>query len=113
MSARTAVLASALLAGLVSAGASRAAAQAQPLGIDSSYGCVVCHIDHRRAFLSGVHAERGIRCADCHGGNPNALAVPAAHAGRFLGRPTKRQTFDTIVATTLNPWRCTIMKSAM
>jgi Cytochrome c554 and c-prime len=68
-----------------------AAAQEPTVGIDSSYGCVVCHIDHRRAFFSGVHAERGIRCADCHGGNPAALAVPAAHAGRFLGHPSKRQ----------------------
>lgn len=68
-----------------------AVAQERALGIDSSYGCVVCHIDHRRAFLSGVHAERGIRCADCHGGNPAAPTVAAAHVGGFLGRPSKRQ----------------------
>lgn len=54
-----------------------------------TYGCVVCHADKRQAFQMGVHAERGIRCHDCHGGNPNALALPAAHAPRFLGRPTK------------------------
>jgi hypothetical protein len=68
-----------------------AAAQTRPLAIDSSYGCIVCHIDHRRAFLTGVHADRGIRCDDCHGGNPAALSLPAGHGGRFLGRPSKRQ----------------------
>jgi len=85
-----------LLLGLAAAAAHlaparHAAAQEQMLGIDSSYGCIVCHIDHRRAYLSGVHAERGIRCDVCHGGRPSELALPAAHGGRFLGRPSKRQ----------------------
>ncbi|MDH3495890.1 MAG: cytochrome c3 family protein [Gemmatimonadota bacterium] len=66
-------------------------AQVPALGMDSSYGCTVCHAEHRRAFFTGVHAERGIRCHDCHGGNPTALERPAAHTGRFLGHPTKRQ----------------------
>lgn len=66
-------------------------AQERLPAIDSSYSCVVCHIDHRRAFLSGVHAERGIQCADCHGGNPDALTAAGAHAGRFVGHPTKLQ----------------------
>jgi Cytochrome c3/Cytochrome c554 and c-prime len=74
------------------------AAQERLPAIDSSYSCVVCHIDHRRAFLAGVHAERGIRCADCHGGNPEAVSVSAAHAGRFLGRPSKQQIV-TLCAT--------------
>ena len=80
--------------GLASLGAIEAgpvAAQEPTLGIDSSYGCVVCHIDHRRAFLSGVHAERGIQCDNCHGGRPAAMTVAGAHGGRFLGRPSKRQ----------------------
>lgn len=77
---------------LAAAWPAEAPAQARGMAIDSSYGCVVCHIDHRRSFFSGVHAERGIRCADCHGGNPEALALPAAHGGRFLGAPGKRET---------------------
>lgn len=83
---------------LAAAGALLAAIPAAPVAaqepgaaVDSSYGCVVCHIDHRRAFFSGVHAERGIRCADCHGGNPATLTRAQAHSGRFLGRPAKRQ----------------------
>jgi len=80
-----------LLALLAAPRPTPAAAQSPSVQLDSSYSCVVCHIDHRRAFLSGVHAERGILCADCHGGNPAALTVTSAHAGRFLGHPTKRQ----------------------
>jgi hypothetical protein len=53
---------------------------------------VTCHAEKRTAFVQGVHAEAGIRCHDCHGGNPRADSLPAAHAGRFLGKPTKIQT---------------------
>lgn len=77
--------------GLLATRGSAAAAQTPSLAIDSSYSCVVCHAEHRRAFLSGVHAERGIRCHNCHGGNPAVLALPGAHTGHFLGRPSKLQ----------------------
>jgi len=77
---------------LAAAGAVRPApAQTPSLALDSSYSCVMCHIDHRRAFLTGVHADRGIRCHDCHGGDPAARTEAGAHSRRFLGRPTKSQ----------------------
>ncbi|HEY6059120.1 MAG TPA: cytochrome c3 family protein, partial [Gemmatimonadales bacterium] len=60
--------------------------------LDTTYGCVACHADKRTAFVQGVHAERGIRCHDCHGGDPNAFALPAAHRGRFIGAPDKVAT---------------------
>jgi hypothetical protein len=60
--------------------------------LDTSYGCVSCHADKRAAFVQGVHAERGIRCHDCHGGDPSAFALPAAHRGRFIGAPGKVAT---------------------
>ena len=50
-------------------------------GQDTTYGCLVCHADKRRSFSQGVHSERGIRCDDCHGGNPSALETEAAHRG--------------------------------
>jgi hypothetical protein len=56
---------------------------------DTSYGCVACHADMRTAFVMGVHAERGIKCDDCHGGDPAATVLPAAHRGRFVGKPDK------------------------
>lgn len=59
---------------------------------DSAYGCIVCHADKRRAFVSGVHSERGIRCTDCHGGNPAAFEIADAHVGRFVGAPGKAET---------------------
>jgi len=67
-------------------------AQSPTLAVDSTYGCVRCHAANRRAFIFGVHSERGIRCHDCHGGDPSALALPAAHRGSFLGSPSKLGT---------------------
>ena len=75
-----------------SAAASRAELGPSPQGAafaDTSYGCIVCHADKRRGFALGVHAERGIRCHDCHGGNPAAFETPAAHRGQFIGAPGK------------------------
>ena len=57
---------------------------------DTAYGCLICHADKRRSFRSGVHSERGIRCHDCHGGNPRGYETATAHGGRFVGTPTKR-----------------------
>jgi hypothetical protein len=64
---------------------SELAAQQPVAGFDTTYGCVVCHSDKRRAFIQGVHSERGIQCHDCHGGDPRAVERPAAHVGRFVG----------------------------
>lgn len=60
-----------------------------PAAADTAYGCVVCHTDKRRAFVQGIHSERGIHCDDCHGGDPSALRAEAAHSGDFLGDPGK------------------------
>jgi hypothetical protein len=59
---------------------------------DSVYGCIVCHADKRRAFVLGVHSEWGIRCSDCHGGDPRAFEIADAHVGRFIGHPEKLET---------------------
>ena len=61
---------------------------------DSMYGCVICHADKRRSFNEGVHSERGIRCDDCHGGDPAAYEIAPAHRGRFVGTPTKLETIE-------------------
>ncbi len=84
------------LAAAAAALPTRAAAQsgARPLEIplDTTYGCVSCHADKRGAFVMGVHAERGIQCDRCHGGDPAAFVLPAAHRGRFVGTPGKVAT---------------------
>jgi hypothetical protein len=58
----------------------------------SQYGCVICHKDKRRAFAEGVHANRGIVCHDCHGGDPAAVEKEPGHAAPFVGVPTKLET---------------------
>lgn len=61
---------------------------------DPAYGCVSCHADKRRAFLLGVHSERGIRCHDCHGGDPTSFETATAHRGRFVGVPSKTEIVE-------------------
>jgi hypothetical protein len=77
-------------------GATSVMAQAPVRGagvpLDTSYGCIVCHADHREGMVLGVHAERGVRCADCHGGDPGARALPAAHRGQFISGKDKVTT---------------------
>ncbi|UCF40365.1 MAG: cytochrome c3 family protein [Gemmatimonadota bacterium] len=61
---------------------------------DSAYGCIICHADKRRSFTLGVHSDYGIRCDDCHGGDPTAYEIDPAHRGRFLGTPTKLEIIE-------------------
>jgi len=84
----------ALAAAVVFAPAPSAVPAQGPLGSDSTYGCVICHADKRRAFQQGVHAERGITCDACHGGDPSQVEVATAHRGRFIGAPGKLETLQ-------------------
>lgn len=52
--------------------------------------CGVCHSDIRVEFDKGVHHSERIGCASCHGGDPNATTVAAAHRGGFRGIPRRR-----------------------
>jgi len=72
---------------------------------DSTYGCVVCHAEKRTAFVLGVHAERGIKCHNCHGGDPSQFALPAAHRGNFTGKPSKAATVALCGSCHSNPDR--------
>lgn len=60
----------------------------------AGYGCLVCHADKRRVFVLGVHSEWGIRCHDCHGGDPTSLEIEPAHRGEFVGVPDKLQVVE-------------------
>ena len=82
-------------------------ATAQQTGpeIFENYGCTVCHADKRRAFLMGVHSERGIRCHDCHGGNPESFEQGTAHSGDFLGSLSKQQTITVCSSCHSDPNR--------
>lgn len=59
---------------------------------DTLNGCLSCHAEQRRAATEGVHAQQGVTCTTCHGGNPRARALPEAHTGRFIGAPGKEAT---------------------
>ena len=88
-----------LIAAAIVAMAQPARSQATRPGVstpidETSYGCLVCHADKRRAFVQGIHSEWGIRCHDCHGGNPESLEIDPAHAGEFVGAPDKLQTVE-------------------
>lgn len=72
---------------------------------EESYGCILCHSDKRRAFLLGVHAERGIRCHDCHGGNPATFEQDAAHRGGYIGTPGKLRTVQLCASCHADPDR--------
>jgi len=85
-------------------GISAAEAIPQETGeIDRNYGCLICHADKRRAFLLGVHSDRNVRCHDCHGGDPDAFEMPAAHGGDFRGSLDKLATVEVCSSCHADP----------
>ncbi len=52
--------------------------------------CSLCHPDVRVAFEHSRHRVEEVACTDCHGGDPAAVKVEAAHSGRFRGIPKRR-----------------------
>lgn len=101
-----------LMSGVATAGGTEAPrgatrlVQQREFDIDPEYSCVVCHTDKRRAFLLGVHSERGIHCEDCHGGNPRGFETETAHGGPgYLGAPDKLQTVTLCASCHSDPDR--------
>jgi len=56
--------------------------------------CAVCHSDVHVELKDSNHAREGVKCADCHGGNPNALNVAGAHTGNFRGSFDRKQIVE-------------------
>ena len=54
--------------------------------------CLLCHAQQREAATVGVHADNGVQCVDCHGGNAAASELPAAHGNGFTGHVDKVAT---------------------
>jgi predicted CXXCH cytochrome family protein len=52
--------------------------------------CAVCHPDVRVEFDQSVHRSEGVPCSSCHGGDPSATTVAAAHGRTFHGVPARR-----------------------
>lgn len=61
---------------------------AMAVSASSSSGelCGLCHPDARVQFERSVHSSEEIGCTSCHGGDPKASTVSAAHRGDFRGR---------------------------
>ncbi|MFQ5876459.1 MAG: cytochrome c3 family protein [Acidobacteriota bacterium] len=55
-----------------------------------SAACTLCHPAVRVEFEQGVHRREGVTCVSCHGGDPGAVSVEAAHRGAFRGVPRRR-----------------------
>lgn len=53
--------------------------------------CVTCHPEERVQFEVSVHAQEGIGCDSCHGGDPQTLDVDRAHDGDFAGVPVRTE----------------------
>ncbi len=91
-----ALSAAALALSVATAPAAARAQQPVPraMGVDTANQCLACHAAQREAATVGVHSQNGVRCVDCHGGNPDIAALPAAHQGHFLGSPNKVETAE-------------------
>ena len=63
-------------------------------GVDlESYSCMVCHGEQKVEYLKSIHFDKGILCANCHGGDPSSLDPEVAMSSRagFKGKPSKKE----------------------
>jgi predicted CXXCH cytochrome family protein len=60
--------------------------------------CILCHPDIKVLFEKSRHHAEEVTCVACHGGNPAAITVEAAHAGNFRGVP-KRKDIPALCST--------------
>lgn len=70
-----------------------AATQADPANL-----CTLCHPDIRVQFERSIHRVEDVTCVSCHGGNPEASTVAAAHSGDFKG-PIARARVPALCAS--------------
>jgi predicted CXXCH cytochrome family protein len=61
--------------------------------------CFICHIGQEGMIgipANSIHARRGVICADCHGGNPNAMTKEEAMSPDvgFIGKPSRTDIPD-------------------
>ena len=63
--------------------------------VPADYNCVNCHrdIDDPRLtppvadWMESAHRQAGVKCADCHGGNPYDDALAMEKSAGFIGKP--------------------------
>jgi len=53
--------------------------------------CTICHSDTQAEFQQSVHSREGLKCEECHGGDPHAQGMASAHSKNFRGSFDRRQ----------------------
>ena len=75
-----------LLAGLIGLAAALVSVPAS-----AQESCGTCHPETRVSFEESIHIQEGVTCSDCHGGDPSALEVDAAHGREFRSLADRSQ----------------------
>ncbi len=53
--------------------------------------CTLCHPGVRVEFAKSIHSSEAVSCVSCHGGDPTAATVEAAHRGNFRGKIGRKE----------------------
>ena len=61
-------------------------------------GCLNCHKDQVQLWMPSVHAQAGLTCVSCHGGNPTATDETAHSADNFK-RPDNKKAIAELCAS--------------
>ena len=61
-------------------------------------GCLACHKEQAQLWSASVHAQAGLNCVNCHGGNPKATDE-TAHAADNFKRPDNKKAIAEMCAS--------------
>ncbi len=60
--------------------------------------CLACHEKEKTLYLPSTHAQAGLTCVDCHGGDPKATDM-TAHATDNFKRPDNKKAIAELCAS--------------
>ncbi len=60
--------------------------------------CLACHEKERALYAPSAHAQAGLTCVDCHGGDPKATDI-TAHATDNFKRPDNKKAIAELCAS--------------
>ena len=60
--------------------------------------CFKCHADQKKLFAASAHAQAGLSCVDCHGGDPK-VADESAHVTDNFKRPANKREIAEFCAS--------------
>ncbi|PIR17723.1 MAG: cytochrome C [Deltaproteobacteria bacterium CG11_big_fil_rev_8_21_14_0_20_49_13] len=62
-----------------------------PLAFAEDSACLSCHEDVAKDWRESIHAENGISCHNCHGGNPKNIDNAMDPKEGFIGKPSEAE----------------------